>query len=176
MDVALKVVGVGSVGTHCGVALLLDTNGDPLLLQYKQAQSSVLEPYLGKSIYEDAGQRIVTGQRLIQAASDIFLGWTSNTAGGDFYFRQLKDWKASVKLQGMSARSLEDYSEICGSALARAHARTGDAAMISGYLGKTDTFDRLITDFAIAYAHQVNLDFQCLLGAIETGDIVARER
>ncbi|MCJ2543791.1 DUF2252 family protein [Synechococcus bigranulatus str. 'Rupite'] len=119
---------------------------------------------------------MVTGQRLIQAASDIFLGWTSNTTGQDFYFRQLKDWKTSIKLKGMSVRSLEDYSEICGSALARAHARTGDAAMISGYLGKTDTFDRLITDFAIAYSHQVRSDFQRLLEAVEAGDIVARER
>lgn len=176
VDVALKVVGVGSVGTHCGVALLLDANGDPLLLQYKQAQPSVLESHLEPSTHEHAGQRIVTGQRLIQAASDIFLGWTSNTDGQDFYFRQLKDWKTSVKLKGMSACSLEDYSEICGSALARTHSRTGDAAMISGYLGKTDTFDQLITDFAIAYAHQVELDFQRLIEAVKSGRITAKER
>ncbi len=174
VDAALKVVGVGSVGTHCGVALLLDDNDDALLLQYKEARPSVLEPYAGKSIYPHEGQRIVSGQRLMQAASDIFLGWTSNPGGQDFYFRQLKDMKTSIKLKGMSARSLENYAEICGAALARAHARTGDAAMISGYLGSSDTFDQAVTDFAANYAHQVEQDHQALKEAVQSGRIQAK--
>ncbi len=173
VDVALKVVGVGSVGTHCGVALLLDDNDDPLLLQYKEARPSVLEPYAGKSAYLHEGQRIVSGQRLMQAASDIFLGWTSNPGGQDFYFRQLKDMKTSIKLKGMSARSLEDYAEICGSALARAHARTGDAALISGYLGTSEAFDQAMADFAVSYAHQVEQDYQVLVAAVQSGQIEA---
>jgi uncharacterized protein (DUF2252 family) len=174
VDVALKVVGVGSVGTHCGVALLLDDNDDPLLLQYKEARPSVLEPYAGKSPYPHEGQRIVSGQRLMQAASDIFLGWTTNVQGQDFYFRQLKDMKTAIKLKGMSARSLEDYAEICGSALARAHARTGDSALISGYLGKSDAFDQAVTDFAVAYAYQVEQDHRMLVEAIQSGQIEAK--
>lgn len=174
VDVALKVVGVGSVGTHCGVALLLDANNDPLLLQYKEARPSVLEPYAGKSPYPHEGQRIVSGQRLMQAASDIFLGWTTNVEGHDFYFRQLKDMKTAIKLKGMSARSLEDYAEICGAALARAHARTGDSALISGYLGKSDAFDQAVTDFAVAYAYQVEQDHQRLMEAIQSGQLEAK--
>jgi uncharacterized protein (DUF2252 family) len=175
VDVALKVVGVGSVGTHCGIALLLNDNGDPLLLQYKEARPSVLAAYAGQSAYPHEGQRIVSGQRLMQAASDVFLGWTSDAQGRDFYFRQLKDMKTSIKLKGMSARSLEDYAEICGLALARAHARTGDPALISGYLGSSDTFDQAVTDFAIAYAHQVEQDYQALVEAIHAGRLEARE-
>jgi len=174
VDVALKVVGVGSVGTHCGVALLLDDNDDPLLLQYKEARPSVLEPYAGKSPYPHEGQRIVSGQRLMQAASDIFLGWTTNLQGQDFYFRQLKDMKTSIKLKGMSARSLEDYAEICGSALARAHARTGDATMIHGYLGSSDAFDQAVTDFAVTYARQVEQDHQRMVEAVQSGQIEAK--
>ncbi|MFQ3617229.1 MAG: DUF2252 domain-containing protein [Cyanobacteriota bacterium] len=174
VDVALKVVGVGSVGTHCGVALLLDDHDDPLLLQYKEARPSVLEPYAGKSPYPHEGQRIVSGQRLMQAASDIFLGWTTGIDGHDFYFRQLKDMKTAIKLKGMSARSLEDYAEICGAALARAHARTGNPAMISGYLGDSDAFDRAVTDFAVTYAHQVEQDYQKLVEAVQSKRIAAR--
>jgi uncharacterized protein (DUF2252 family) len=174
VDVALKVVGVGSVGTHCGVALLLDDNDDPLLLQYKEARPSVLEPYAGKSPYLHEGQRIVSGQRLMQAASDIFLGWTTNLQGQDFYFRQLKDMKTLIKLKGMSARSLEDYAEICGSALARAHARTGDAAMIHGYLGSGNAFDQAVADFAVTYAHQVEQDHQRMVEAVQSGQIEAK--
>jgi uncharacterized protein (DUF2252 family) len=173
VDVALKVVGVGSVGTHCGVALLLDDNDDPLLLQYKEARPSVLEPYAGKSPYPHEGQRIVSGQRLMQAASDLFLGWTTNVEGHDFYFRQLKDMKTAIKLKGMSARSLEDYAEICGAALARAHARTGDPAMIGGYLGESNAFDQAVTDFAVAYAYQVEQDYQKLVEAVQSGHIEA---
>ncbi|OKH21966.1 DUF2252 domain-containing protein [Chroogloeocystis siderophila] len=174
VDVALKVVGVGSVGTHCGVALLLDDNDDPLLLQYKEARPSVLEPYAGKSPYPHEGQRIVSGQRLMQAASDIFLGWTSNLQGQDFYFRQLKDMKTSIKLKGMSARRLEDYAEICGAALARAHARTGDSVLISGYLGNSDAFDRAVTDFAVTYAYQVEQDHRAFVEALQAGRIEAK--
>ncbi|MEN9224212.1 MAG: DUF2252 domain-containing protein [Thermostichus sp. DRC_bins_24] len=174
VDVALKVVGVGSVGTHCGVALLQDSDDEPLLLQYKEARPSVLEPYAGKSPYLHEGQRIVSGQRLMQAASDIFLGWTTHVQGQDFYFRQLKDMKTAIKLKGMSARSLEDYAEICGSALARAHARTGDSALISGYLGKSHAFDQAVTDFAVAYAYQVEQDHQRLVEAVQSGQLEAR--
>ncbi|MCS6958429.1 MAG: DUF2252 domain-containing protein [Pseudanabaenaceae cyanobacterium SKYGB_i_bin29] len=171
VDVAMRVVGVGSVGTHCGVALLLDQNDDPLLLQYKEARPSVLEPYLGKSPYPHQGQRIVSGQRLMQAASDIFLGWTTNNEGRDFYFRQFRDMKTAIKLKGMSAASLTDYAEICGAALAKAHARTGDPAVISGYLGEEDTFDRAVLDFALTYAHQVEQDYQVLVAAVQAGQL-----
>lgn len=171
VDVAIKVVGVGSVGTHCGVALLLADDNDPLILQYKEARPSVLEPYVSDKIYEHNGQRIVNGQRLMQAASDIFLGWTSNKRGQDFYFRQLRDMKSSIKLKGMSARGLADYAEICGSALARAHARSGDSTLISGYLGTNDTFDKAVTDFAVTYAYQVERDYQALIAAVKSGHI-----
>lgn len=173
VDVAMKVVGVGSVGTHCGVALLLSNDNDPLLLQFKEARPSVLEPYVGKSPDSHNGQRIVNGQRLMQAASDIFLGWTSNSRGQDFYFRQLKDMKTSIKLKGMSARGLEDYAEICGSALARAHARSGEPVTIGSYLGKSDAFDQAVADFAVTYAHQIEQDYQALVAAVKSGRIVA---
>ncbi len=172
VDVAMKVVGVGSVGTHCSVALLLSNDNDPLLLQFKEARPSVLEPYVGKSPYSH-GQRIVNGQRLMQAASDIFLGWTSNSSGQDFYFRQLKDMKTSIKLKGMSARGLEDYAEICGCALARAHARSGDAVVISNYLGNSDAFDSAVADFAVTYTHQVEQDYQALVAAVKSGRVKA---
>ena len=171
VDVAIKVVGVGSVGTHSGVALLLADDDNPLLLQYKEARPSVLEPYAGKSLYPGHGQRIVSGQRLMQAASDIFLGWTSNPEGQDFYFRQFRDMKTAIKLKGMSARGLTDYAEICGSALARAHARTGEPATIGGYLGQSDTFDKAVADFAAIYAHQVEQDYQALVEAVRSGRI-----
>ncbi|MBV8885792.1 MAG: DUF2252 domain-containing protein [Chroococcidiopsidaceae cyanobacterium CP_BM_RX_35] len=175
VDVAMKVVGVGSVGTHCGVALLLADDEDPLLLQFKEAKASVLEPYAGQSLYSSQGERIVAGQRLMQAASDIFLGWTSNDRGQDFYFRQLRDMKSAIKLKGMSVRGLTDYAEICACALARAHARTGEPAMISGYLGQSDTFDRAVADFATTYAHQVECDYQTLVTAVQLGRIKAQK-
>ncbi|NMG06425.1 DUF2252 domain-containing protein [Brasilonema sp. UFV-L1] len=174
VDVAMKVVGVGSVGTHCGVALLLSNDNDPLLLQFKEARPSVLEPLAGESPYSHNGQRIVNGQRLMQAASDIFLGWTSNTRGQDFYFRQLKDMKTSIKLKGMSARGLEGYVEICGAALGRAHSRSGDPVIISSYLGRSDAFDSAIADFAVTYANQVEEDYQALVAAVQSGRILAK--
>ncbi|MBV9385875.1 MAG: DUF2252 domain-containing protein [Chroococcidiopsidaceae cyanobacterium CP_BM_ER_R8_30] len=175
VDVAMKVVGVGSVGTHCGVALLLADDEDPLLLQFKEAKASVLEPYAEESTYSSQGERIVAGQRLMQAVSDIFLGWTSNDRGQDFYFRQLRDMKSAIKLKGMSVRGLTDYAEICACALARSHARTGEPATIGGYLGQSDTFDRAVADFAATYAHQVKCDYQALVTAVQSGRIKAQE-
>ncbi|MBV8887179.1 MAG: DUF2252 domain-containing protein [Chroococcidiopsidaceae cyanobacterium CP_BM_RX_35] len=175
VDVAMKVVGVGSVGTHCGVALLLADDEDPLLLQFKEARASVLEPYAEENIYSSQGERIVAGQRLMQAVSDIFLGWTSNERGQDFYFRQLRDMKSAIKLKGMSVRGLTDYAEICACALARAHARTGEPATISGYLGQSDIFDRAVADFAATYAHQVECDYQALVTAVQSGRIKAQK-
>ncbi|MBW4652590.1 MAG: DUF2252 domain-containing protein [Kaiparowitsia implicata GSE-PSE-MK54-09C] len=174
-DVAIRVGGVGSVGTHCGVALLMADEGDPLILQYKEATASVLESHLGKSRYEHNGQRVVSGQRLMQAASDMFLGWTSNEKGQDFYFRQFRDMKTSIRLQGMRPVELENYGEICSCALARAHACSGDAAMIAGYLGKGKAFDKAVIDFGLAYAKQVHMDYQRMVDAVKAGHIETRE-
>ena len=157
-DAARKVVGVGSVGTRCYVVLLLgDRHDDPLLLQVKQAAASVLEPHAGRSRYRHAGRRVVTGQRLLQTASDIFLGWTSDGAA-DYYVRQLWDMKGSVNLDTLDPADLAPYGRLCGWVLARAHARSGDAAAISGYLGGGDSFDRAVADFAEAYADQTEAD------------------
>ena len=157
-DAARKVVGVGSVGTRCYVVLLLgDRHDDPLLLQVKQAAASVLEPHAGRSRYRHAGRRVVTGQRLLQTASDIFLGWTSDGAA-DYYVRQLWDMKGSVNLETLDPADLAPYGRLCGWVLARAHARSGDAAAISGYLGGGDGFDRAVADFAEAYADQTEAD------------------
>ena len=157
-DAARKVVGVGSVGTRCYVVLLLgDRHDDPLLLQVKQATASVLEPHAGRSRYRHAGRRVVTGQRLLQTASDIFLGWTSDGAA-DYYVRQLWDMKGSVNLDTLDPADLAPYGRLCGWVLARAHARSGDAAAISGYLGGGDSFDRAVADFAEAYADQTEAD------------------
>ncbi|MET0477953.1 MAG: DUF2252 domain-containing protein [Actinomycetota bacterium] len=157
-DAARKVVGVGSVGTRCYVVLLLgDRHDDPLLLQVKQAAASVLEPHAGRSRYRHAGRRVVTGQRLLQTASDIFLGWTSHGAA-DYYVRQLWDMKGSVNLDTLDPTDLAPYGRLCGWVLARAHARSGDAAAISGYLGGGDSFDRAVADFAEAYADQTEAD------------------
>ena len=158
-DAARKVVGVGSVGTRCSVVLLLgDRHDDPLLLQVKQAAASVLEPHAGRSRYRHAGRRVVTGQRLLQTASDIFLGWTSDGAA-DYYVRQLWDMKGSVNLDTLDPTDLAPYGRLCGWVLARAHARSGDAAAISGYLGGGDSFDRAAADFAEAYADQTEADY-----------------
>ena len=157
-DAARKVVGVGSVGTRCYVLLLLgDRHDDPLLLQVKQATASVLEPYAGRSRYRHPGHRVVNGQRLLQTASDIFLGWTSDGAA-DYYVRQLWDMKGSVSLDTLDPADLVPYGRLCGWVLARAHARSGDAAAISGYLGTGDRFDRAVADFAEAYADQTEAD------------------
>jgi len=173
VDVAMKVVGVGSVGTRCGVALLVAGHNDPLFLQIKEARASVLEPYAGKSVYKNHAQRVVAGQRLMQAASDIFLGWTRGDSGHDFYLRQLRDVKTTVVVEGMSDADLRGYSNLCGWALARAHARSGDRVMISGYLGQNDIFDQAIAHFAVAYADQTEKDYQELVAAVKAGRLKA---
>jgi uncharacterized protein (DUF2252 family) len=173
VDVARKVVGVGSVGTRCDVMLLSVGEHDPLLLQFKEALPSVLEPYAGRSRYANHGQRVVTGQRMLQSASDIFLGWTRDLDGRHYYFRQLRDMKMKIALDAMSRPDWLEYVEICGWALARAHARTGDAASIAGYLGKNDAFDRALEGFAKAYADQTERDHGALLKAIRAGRVKA---
>ncbi len=176
VDVARKVVGVGSVGTRCAVALLMAGPHDPLLLQFKEARRSVLEPYAGKSKYDNQGERVVVGQRMLQSASDVFLGWTCDDEGHDFYFRQLRDMKMKIDVEAMSKSDWSEYVELCGWALARAHARTGDPARIAGYLGKSDAFDEAIEKFSISYAEQTERDHAALLKAIRTGRIPANSR
>ena len=173
VDIAMKVVGVGSVGTRCGVALLVTGDNDPLFLQIKEARASVLEPYAGKSAYENQAQRVVTGQHLMQASSDIFLGWTKGDSGHDFYLRQLRDMKTSVEIEGMSETDLRGYSHLCGWALALSHARSGNRFAIAGYLGQNDTFDRAIANFAVAYAEQNDRDYHQLVEAVAAGQIKA---
>jgi uncharacterized protein (DUF2252 family) len=175
---ARKVVGVGSVGTRAWILLLLGRDGqDPLFLQAKQAQESVLERFVGKSKYPNHGQRVVAGQRLMQAASDIFLGWqrVNGFDGGvhDFYLRQLRDWKGSADVDTMSANLMTAYSRVCGATLARAHARSGDRIAIAAYLGNSDAFDRSIADFSAAYADQNERDYQALVDAVESGRLEA---
>jgi uncharacterized protein (DUF2252 family) len=172
-DFALKVVGIGSVGTRCYIALFFSEDNHPLILQVKEACPSVLEPYTAKSQYENQGQRVVTGQRLMQSSSDIFLGWTQGRRGKDFYLRQLRDMKFSLPIEGVSAVQLQRYAEFCGWTLARAHAKSGDAATISGYLGKGDQFDLAMGEFAIAYAEQTEQDHAALVEAVKTGRVEA---
>jgi uncharacterized protein (DUF2252 family) len=174
VDAASKVVGVGSVGTRAYVVLLEGRDeDDPLFLQVKQAEASVLEAHLPRSIYRNHGHRVVAGQRLMQAASDIFLGWLRGPAGRDFYWRQLRDMKGSAKVEGMSPGELATYGSICGWALARAHARSGDRVQISAYLGKSDRFDEAIADFAEAYADQTELDHAALCAAVKSGKVAS---
>jgi uncharacterized protein (DUF2252 family) len=174
-DVAAKVVGVGSVGTRCFVALFSTADGHPLLLQIKEALPSILEPYCRPTEYENNGQRVVVGQRLMQPASDIFLGWGAGRGGRHFYVRQLRDMKLSVTLMRGEALQLRRYSEYCGWALARAHANTGDAAAIAGYLGRSDRFDRALGRFAVAYADQTERDHGTLVEAVKSGRLEALE-
>ncbi len=172
-DFALKVVGIGSVGTRCYIALFFSEDNHPLILQVKEACPSVLEPYTAKSQYENQGQRVVTGQRLMQSSSDIFLGWTQGRRGNNFYLRQLRDMKFSLPIEGVLAAQLQRYAEFCGWTLARAHAKSGDAATISGYLGKGDQFDLALGEFAIAYAEQTEQDHAALVEAVKTGRVEA---
>jgi uncharacterized protein (DUF2252 family) len=174
VDFALKVVGVGSVGTFCGILLMMAEDTDPLFLQVKEARASVLEPYVGRSIYSNHGQRIVTGQRLMQSASDLFLGWTEGKRGRHFYLRQLRDMKMKPLVELFNPTTLLDYAELCGWTLARAHARSGDAAMIAGYLGKKDVFDRAVARFARSYADQSERDHAAFMNAIRKGRIEAQ--
>jgi uncharacterized protein (DUF2252 family) len=175
VDVARKVVGIGSVGTRCAVALLMAGEHDPMLLQFKEALDSALEPYVKKSPYRNHGERVVTGQRMLQSATDVFLGWTRDEDGHDYYFRQLRDMKMKIDLETMKRGDWLEYVEICGWTLARAHARTGDAASIGGYLGKNDSFDSALSRFATAYADQTEKDHATLLKAIRAGRVKAQE-
>ena len=177
VDIAMKVVGVGSVGTRCMIALLVGRGpNDILLLQIKEASQSVLEEYLPPSRYEESGQRVVEGQRLMQAASDIFLGWSrSSRSGHHYYWRQLKDWKGSVDVAKSSEEALMRYGKLCGLILARAHAVSGDPAAISGYLGKGHVFDEAMGEFAVRYALQNREDHAAFAAAIEDGRLEAAE-
>ncbi len=178
-DIARKVVGVGSVGTRCWIVLMLGRDdADPLFLQVKEAEASVLSRFVGASKYANQGQRVVAGQRLMQASSDIFLGWQRVEAGldgrqRDFYVRQLRDWKFSVDIETMIPRGMRLYGELCGWTLARAHARSGDRIAIASYLGASDVFDRAITEFAAAYADQNERDHLSLVDAVKSGRIAA---
>ena len=178
VDMARKVVGVGSVGTGCWVILMLGRDQkDPLLLQVKEAQQSVLSRFAGASQYANQGERVVAGQRLMQAASDIFLGWQRTTGLDgqyrDFYVRQLRDWKFSFPIELMVPRGLRIYANLCGATLARAHARSGDRIAIAAYLGGSDVFDRAIADFATAYADQNQRDYDALAAAAASGRVTA---
>ena len=180
VDLARKIVGVGSVGTRCWILLLEGRTAerDPLFLQFKEAQPSVLEGFTGESEFENHGRRVVEGQRLMQSASDIMLGWLHTEKGfdgrpRDFYGRQLWDWKFSADVDTMTPRIMGPYVEMCAWTLARAHARSGDRLAIASYLGQSDVFDRAIADFAEAYADQSERDYESLLGAIKSGRVVA---
>jgi len=163
------VVGVGSVGTRCYVALFCGDQDDHLFLQVKEARPSVLEGLVGPSPFTNNGERVVVGQRLMQSASDIFLGWASGVHGHDFYVRQLRDMKITPDLTGYTPRILAAYGHLCGRTLARAHAKSGDAATIAGYLGGANIFDKAIADYAVAYADQVEKDFDTFGATIPAG-------
>jgi uncharacterized protein (DUF2252 family) len=178
-DLARKVVGVGSVGTRAWIALLLGRDGqDPLFLQMKEAEASVLEEFLGPSEFSNHGERVVVGQRLMQATSDIFLGWLHVDSGlddepRDFYARQLKDWKGSAEIEQMVPEAMATYGDLCGWTLARAHARSGDRIAIAAYLGNGTKFDRAMVEFSKAYAEQNDRDYHVLSAAVDSGSIVA---
>ena len=173
VDVALKVVGIGSVGTECGVALLMSGNGDSLFLQYKEARASVLEPYGTGNPYPHQGQR-VAGQQIMQSASDLFLGWTEGEGGRYFYIRQLHDVKVKPVIEVMKPYNLRHYARSCGWALARAHARSGDAVTLAGYLGKSEAFEDALAHFAAAYADQTEKDHALLRKAVRARRVQAR--
>ena len=177
--VARKVVGVGSVGTETWILLMEPDDGfEPLLLQAKQAQRSVLADYTGQSEYHNQGERVVAGQHLMQAVGDIFLGWQSATPPGrrsaDYYLRQLRDWKYSAEIEGMNAAAMTDYGRLCGWTLARAHARTGDRIAIAAYLGGSDNFDHAMAEFAETYADQTERDHAALADAVTSGRVQAQ--
>ncbi|MBE2225663.1 MAG: DUF2252 domain-containing protein [Anaerolineae bacterium] len=171
-DVAFKVVGVGSVGTMCGIILLMSQD-EPLFLQFKEARQSVLEPFAGTSRFDHPGRRVVAGQRLMQAASDMFLGWA--TGGGEekrpFYMRQLRDAKIKPVVEVMKPNNLFNYAGLCGHALARAHARSGDTLVLTSYMGKNNAFEDALADFAVAYAQQNEQDHQAMVTAVRAGRI-----
>ena len=176
VEVARKVVGVGSVGTRAWIALMLGRDdNDPLFLQIKEAEESVLERFAGKSEHSNHGQRVVAGQRLMQATSDVFLGWdrVTGTDGQqrDYYFRQLRDWKGSIEIESVRPAGLAIYARLCGWTLARAHARSGDRIAIASYLGKSDVFDQAIREFSVAYAEQNERDYEAMRAAVKQGRI-----
>src|SRR5271157_880784 len=175
-DVAFKIVGVGSVGTFCAIGLFVADDGSPLLLQIKEAQESVLAPFAGASDYANHGQRVVVGQRMMQAATDVFLGWTQSQVNGRyFYVRRLKDPRLA-NLGALFEETLPYYAKLCGHTLARAHTRAGDAVALSGYMGEDSEFDKAIAEFAMAYADQTERDWRALLDAIKAGRISAEEQ
>ena len=174
VDFALKVVGIGSVGTFCGILLLMAGEDDPLFLQVKEARPSVLEKYLGRRANSQHGRRVVEGQRLMQSASDPFLGWSAGKRGRQFYVRQLRDMKMKPLVDQFNRSTLDDYAAICGWTLARAHARSGDGATIAGYLGKGDACDQALARFARAYADQAERDHSAFVAAIRKGRIEVR--
>lgn len=175
IDIALKVVGVGSVGTRCLVALLMNEKKEPLFLQVKEARTSVLEAYTGKSRYAHNGERIVQGQRLVQAASDIFLGWSTDADNRHYYLRQLRDRKIAPDVDHFDKEILAAYAGLCGKVLARAHAKTGPGALISSYMGKSDVMDEAIGKFAVAYADQTEKDYGEFMKAIKAGKLPVPE-
>jgi uncharacterized protein (DUF2252 family) len=172
-DAAIKVVGVGSVGTFSFALLYMAGDGDPLFLQVKEARRSVLEPYAGASVFSNNGERVVNGYRLMQPASDMFLGWTRSKGGRDFFIRQLRDVKISAQVEIFGASEMALYAHWCGRALALSHARAGSAAMLSGYMGKGDEFDEAIADFSMAYADQNEKDHAALARAVRSGKVNA---
>jgi uncharacterized protein (DUF2252 family) len=175
VDIAVKVVGVGSVGTRCLIMLLQGRDGqDPLFLQIKQATESVLEDHLPASAYGNPGERVVWGQRLMQASSDIFLGWAKPTMGHHYYWRQLKDWKGSVDIAKVTPEQLSDYASLCGWTLAHSHARSGDPVAISGYMGSGNVLVKAIANFAEAYAKQNDNDYALFKAAIDDGQLTAK--
>jgi hypothetical protein len=174
VDLAMKVVGVGSVGRRCAILLLVAGDNDALVLQYKEAGPSVLEPFVSRGKHHNNGQRVVRGQRLLQSASDFFLGWACDDQGRDFYFRQLRDMKTTVRVEGMSASELAEYGAHCGHALARGHAKAADPALISGYLGRGDAFDRALAAFALTYADQTERDHAAMARAVQSGRLTAQ--
>ncbi|WCT09993.1 DUF2252 domain-containing protein [Mucilaginibacter jinjuensis] len=171
VDVAVKVVGVGSVGTRCYIALFMAEDDDPLILQFKEAKKSVLESYNPKTPYKNHGERIVNGQKLMQAVSDIFLGWTRSNEGRDFYVRQLRDMKASANIDNFTPGIYSNYALLCGWALAKSHAKSGMSPEIAGYVGKSDVFAEAIAGFAVGYADQTEKDYEALLIAAQNGRI-----
>jgi uncharacterized protein (DUF2252 family) len=176
VDAARKVVGVGSVGTRAYIVLLQGRDQqDPLFLQVKEAAPSVLEDHLPKSRYRPRGERVVRGQQMMQAASDIFLGWFTGPDGRHYYWRQLRDMKGSATVEAMSPRSLTSYANLCAWTLARAHARSGDPVAIAAYLGTSDQFDRAVTDFSQRYADQNERDYEAFVGAVRSGRLQALE-